>query len=70
MFNVPPPAQLKGIEAYKKTWDVFFAWFQDSGVFDIKELNITAGDDVAFALPSCAVLERRRTGIKLSSIFA
>jgi len=49
MFDVPPPLQSKGIEAYKKTWDVFFAWFQDSGVFDIKELNITAGYDVAFA---------------------
>lgn len=49
MFDVPPPAQSKGIEAYKKTWDVFFAWFQDSGVFDIDELNITAGDEVAFA---------------------
>jgi ketosteroid isomerase-like protein len=47
MFDVPPPAQSKGIEAYKKTWDVFFAWFQDSGVFDISELNITAGNDVA-----------------------
>jgi uncharacterized protein (TIGR02246 family) len=49
MFDVPPPSQSKGIEAYKKTWDVFFAWFQDSGVFDISELNVTAGDDVAFA---------------------
>src|SRR5438445_12786299 len=55
MFDVPPPAQSKGIEAYKKPWDVFFAWFQDSGVFDIKELNITAGSDVAFgtALMRC-----------------
>jgi ketosteroid isomerase-like protein len=25
MFDVPPPAQSKGMEAYKKTWDVFFA---------------------------------------------
>jgi ketosteroid isomerase-like protein len=56
MFDVPPPAQSKGIDAYKKTWDVFFAWFQDSGVFDIKELNITAGDYVAFgtALMRCS----------------
>ena len=56
MFDVPPPAQSKGMEAYKKTWDVFFAWFQDSGIFDISELNITAGDDVAFAtaLVRCA----------------
>jgi len=59
MFDVPPPAQSKGMEAYKKTWDVFFAWFQDSGVFDITELNITAGDDVAFAtaLMRCAGTE-------------
>jgi ketosteroid isomerase-like protein len=56
MFDVPPPAQSKGIEAYKKTWDVFFAWFQDSGVFDISELDITAGNDVAFgtALMRCS----------------
>ena len=39
------PFRFQGIEAYKKTWEVFFAWFQDSGVFDISELNITAGDD-------------------------
>jgi len=24
MFDVPPPFQSKGIEAYKKTWDLFF----------------------------------------------
>jgi ketosteroid isomerase-like protein len=24
MFDVPPPLQSKGIEAYKKTWDLFF----------------------------------------------
>jgi uncharacterized protein (TIGR02246 family) len=67
MFDVPPPAQLKGIEAYKKTWDVFFAWFQDSGVFDIKELNITAGDDVGFgtALMRCAGTEANGDKVEL-----
>ena len=67
MFDVPPPAQSKGIEAYKKTWDVFFAWFQDSGVFDIKELNITAGDDVAFAtaLMRCAGTEANGDKVEL-----
>jgi uncharacterized protein (TIGR02246 family) len=55
MFDVPPPIQSKGIEAYRKTWDVFFSWFQDSGVFDIEEMEITAGEDVAFvtALMRC-----------------
>jgi ketosteroid isomerase-like protein len=48
MFDVPPPIQSKGIEAYKKTWNLFFSGFQDSGIFDINEMNITAGSDVAF----------------------
>ncbi len=26
MFDVPPPAQSKRIEAYRKTWDLFFSW--------------------------------------------
>jgi len=59
MFDVPPPIQSKGIEAYRKTWDLFFSWSQDSGVFDISEMNITAGNDVAFvtALMRCAGTE-------------
>jgi len=59
MFDVPPPIQSKGIEAYSKTWELFFSWYQDSGVFDIDELNITAGNDVAFvtALMRCAGTE-------------
>jgi uncharacterized protein (TIGR02246 family) len=59
MFDVPPPIQSKGIEAYKKTWDLFFPWAKDSGVFDIVELTITAGEDVAFAaaLMRCAGTE-------------
>jgi len=49
MFDVPPPFQSKGIEAYRKTWDLFFSsWAQDSGVFDIIEMQVTAGNDVAF----------------------
>jgi ketosteroid isomerase-like protein len=59
MFDVPPPVQSKGIEAYTKTWDRFFSWFRDSGVFDIGEMNIIAGTDVAFAaaLMRCAGTE-------------
>jgi uncharacterized protein (TIGR02246 family) len=48
LFDVPPPVQLRGIDAYRKSWDQFFPWFGDSGVFEISELEITAGDDVAF----------------------
>ena len=67
MFDVPPPLQSSGIEAYKKTWELFFSWSQDSGVFDITEMNITAGDDVAFvtALMRCAGTEENGERIEL-----
>jgi uncharacterized protein (TIGR02246 family) len=67
MFDVPPPEQSKGIEAYKKTWDLFFAWSQDSGVFDIREMNVTVGSDVAFvtALMKCAGTEANGDKVEL-----
>jgi len=59
MFDVPPPLQSKGLEAYKKTWDLFFSWSRDPVAFDFTEMNITAGTDVAFvtALMRCAGTE-------------
>jgi uncharacterized protein (TIGR02246 family) len=50
MFDVPPPFQSRGIEAYRKTWDVFLSWSSAPVHFDPTELNITAGKDVAFAV--------------------
>ena len=56
MFDVPPPLESRGIEKYKETWDLLFSWAQDSGVFDILEMSVTAGTDVAFvtAIMRCA----------------
>jgi ketosteroid isomerase-like protein len=56
MFDVPPPLQSRGIDAYKKTWDLFFSWSQDPVLFDFTEMNITAGSDVGFvtAVMRCA----------------
>lgn len=48
LFDVPPPVRLCGIDEYRKSWEHFFPWFGDSGIFEVSELNITAGDDVAF----------------------
>ena len=47
MFDVPPPFQSIGIEAYRKTWDIFFKCTKPD-VFDIQELSIKAGEDIAF----------------------
>jgi len=49
MFDVPPPLQSRGLDEYKKTWDLFFKYHKPSQAFDIEELAITAGEDVAFA---------------------
>src|SRR6266566_57221 len=48
MFDVPPPLESKGIDAYRKTWDLFFSWSHDPVVFAFKDMHITAGNDVAF----------------------
>jgi len=50
MFDVPPPLQCKGIEAYEKTWGLFFRYHKPGAAFDIQELAVTAGENVAFAV--------------------
>jgi uncharacterized protein (TIGR02246 family) len=55
MYDVPKPFQSVGIDAYRKTWDTFFAYTK-LGVFDIQELHIVADENVAFcfATMKCA----------------
>jgi ketosteroid isomerase-like protein len=55
MYDVPKPFQSVGLDAYRKTWDSFFAYTKP-GIFDIKELNIVADNHVAFcyAAMKCA----------------
>src|SRR5260370_42638856 len=48
MFDVPPPLQSRGLDEYKKTWDLFFGYHKPSQAFDIEELAITAGEYVTF----------------------
>jgi uncharacterized protein (TIGR02246 family) len=50
MFDVPPPFQSKGIEAYNKSWELFFSWTNDPIPFDVTEMSITAGSNVAFVV--------------------
>ena len=50
MFDVPPPVAVRGIAAYRETWPPFFeALTKGNAAFDITELNVTAGETVAFA---------------------
>jgi len=50
MFDVPEPLQSLGLEAYRKTWDLFYAYGRPApDLFVIEDLRVTAGKDVAFA---------------------
>jgi ketosteroid isomerase-like protein len=50
MFDVPPPNDgVRGIDAYRGTWPPFFTWQQQGASFEIVSLDVTTGDDVAFA---------------------
>ena len=62
MFDVPPPFQSKGIDAYKKTWDLFFSCAPEPVVFDIREMRITTGSDVAFVAAAMRCTERQASG--------
>jgi uncharacterized protein (TIGR02246 family) len=50
MFDVPPPYEgVRGIDAYRETWPPFFEWVRGGAAFDIETLEVTAGNDIAFA---------------------
>ena len=68
MFDVPPPFLSRGIDAYMATWQTFFASSAKPVVFDFEDVEITAGDDVAFAtaVGHCINIERngKKTNLK------
>ena len=50
MFDVPPPYEgARGIDAYRETWPTFFEWQSNGARFEMVSLDVTAGEDVAFA---------------------
>jgi uncharacterized protein (TIGR02246 family) len=63
MFDVPPPSLgVRGIDAYRETWPPFFMWQEQGASFEIVSLDVTAGNDVAFAhaLLRCGTQEELR----------
>jgi uncharacterized protein (TIGR02246 family) len=48
-FDVVPPLQYVGAEAFRKVWQEVFETFQSPIPYEVRDLSITAGDDVAFS---------------------
>jgi uncharacterized protein (TIGR02246 family) len=57
MFDVPPPFESRGLPAYEDTWKLFYSNQPDPIAFDIKRLEVIAGDDVAFAFAHMQCIE-------------
>jgi uncharacterized protein (TIGR02246 family) len=49
MFDVPPPLFSSGLDAYMDTWTLFYKSQARPVVFNFDDIEITAGQDVAFA---------------------
>ena len=47
MFDVPPPLQSKGIDAYRDTWTLYFG-DEGSRLFELRETRIVASGGVAW----------------------
>ena len=49
VFDVPPPLQVKGKVGYRKNWEDWLRMFRGDIECTIRDLNITASSDTAFA---------------------
>jgi uncharacterized protein (TIGR02246 family) len=63
MFDVPPPFQSEGLEAYRQTWDLLFDSLADPPTFDFSDIRVTVGADLAFATAHGKCLSRERGAV-------
>ena len=62
MFDVPPPFSSRGLEAYMATWETFFSRAEKPVAFDLHDVKITAGTDVAFVTATGRCVDIDPTG--------
>jgi ketosteroid isomerase-like protein len=48
-FDLVPPLQYLGVDAYRKPWEETFASFEGPIGYEVRDLGITASEDVAFS---------------------
>jgi len=67
MYDVPPPFKSVGLEAYKKTWDLFYSCEQGENSFQIADIHVIAGEEVAFCYTdmTCAYFDIDKRWIDL-----
>jgi uncharacterized protein (TIGR02246 family) len=60
MYDVPEPFESVGIDAYRKTWEIFFKYTKPD-VFDILEMEVVADEQVAFAFAKMRCADKSHT---------
>ncbi|SDF05973.1 conserved hypothetical protein [Blastococcus aurantiacus] len=50
LMDVPPPEEgVRGIDAYRVAWSPFLEYVRSGAVFELADLRVEAGEDVAWA---------------------
>ncbi len=62
VFDLAPPLQYKGAVAYRKNWADWFPSFQGPVGYEIRDLTITTGGDVAFCRSLNRITGTRTSG--------
>src|SRR5215510_13995826 len=63
-FDLAPPLEYKGAAAYRKNWADWFPSFQGPVGYEVRDLNITTGGDVAFCRSLNRITGARTNGEK------
>jgi uncharacterized protein (TIGR02246 family) len=60
MFDVPPPFLSRGLDAYMATWETFYSAAERPVAFAFDDVEVSCGEDVAFAtaLGRCVTTDR------------
>jgi uncharacterized protein (TIGR02246 family) len=61
-FDLRPPLQVQGVDAYRKNFEAWFASVQGPIDYEIRDLRITMSDDIAFCHSLSHVKSTRTTG--------
>ena len=61
-FDIVPPLQYVGADAFRKVWEETFSSFQGPIGYEIHDLHITVGNDIAFSHSLNRISGTLRTG--------
>ena len=62
LYDLAPPLRYRGADAYRKNWEEWFASFQGPVGYEIHNLSVSVGNDIAFSTSINRISGARTTG--------